>query len=935
MKRRQKLAFWLMRFRRKDFHARCAPIIQTVTGGAFAIALLLLIFSQLGATGPDAVKPLVLLGDKDYPPITYLDQGVPKGLDVDLAKAVAERTGRALDIELMDWKAAQERVLSGQADGLLAMCVSDERKKAYDFCDAAFTREFGLFIPTTGSGIHGVEDLSGKRVGVTPGGLPRVLLRTKPGLNLLLITNYQQGFEQLASGKLDAVAADLWVGAYIIQATGIKGVTVTAEPFARVPAALAVKRGNQALVQELNLAIQSLKDDGTLSEIQDQWRPQEILLLPRGRFLYLVALGVGFFVVLLWAGMAVWVMTLRRQIRIRRETESALRESEQRYKSLAEQAPNGIVVAVDDRLVYANPVATRLLGANAPAEVLGRSIWDFICEEPHETVRQRRTQMLETGLPAGLVQVRARRLDGSTIEIEGSGAPITYDGSPAIQNTFIDITARKKTEEALALSEERFRKLFEESPVGIAFLGEQREIFLTNQRYRDFVGYSEAEILERGPKGLLHPDDWERSLALGAQLRSGEVPVFHMEQRYVRKDGSVVWSDSQITVVRDKNGRLTHTIGWVQDITERKRAEEALRESEEKFRNIFEHAPAGIFQTSIDGRPLAVNPEGVRMFGYASLEEAVAAISDLASQIYVRPAERTALVGRALQSKDFINQEVEYRRKNGTTFLADVYMRAVRNPAGKVAFVEGFVVDITEHKQTEARLRQSREQLRALSSRLQSLREEERTSLSREIHDHLGQLLTALKLDLRSLERRIAENVEVESRPLFTTKIASARDLADEMIGSVQKIASELRPGILDRLGLAAAIEVETQAFQSRTGIQCRWNLPATPLGAEQEVATAVFRIFQEILTNVARHAHATQVEVRLFQETDHLVLAVSDNGVGIQRSQIENSTSLGLLGMQERAAMLGGEVRFDALSGKGTMVTVHVPWNGTAPKKP
>ncbi|MDR3629177.1 MAG: PAS domain S-box protein [Desulfocapsaceae bacterium] len=152
--------------------------------------------------------------------------------------------------------------------------------------------------------------------------------------------------------------------------------------------------------------------------------------------------------------------------------------------------------------------------------------------------------------------------------------------------SFRDVTWRQKAEETIRISEERFRKIFEESPIGIAFLGKQREIILTNQCYRDFLGYSEPEIIERGPAGLLHPDDWAAAMELSIKLRENKIPLFHTEQRYIRKDGAVVWSDTRITVLRDQDGELIHTIGWVLDITNRKQAEQALRASEAEYKRL-------------------------------------------------------------------------------------------------------------------------------------------------------------------------------------------------------------------------------------------------------------------------------------------------------------------------------------------------------------
>ena len=211
-------------------------------------------------------------------------------------------------------------------------------------------------------------------------------------------------------------------------------------------------------------------------------------------------------------------------------------------------------------------------------------------------------------------------------------------------------------------------------------------------------------------------------------------------------------------------------------------------------------------------------------------------------------------------------------------------------------------------------------------SRLRSLQEEERTHLAREIHDHLGQLLTALSLDLRLIERKAAGVGDLELRAALNGKITSARALADETITAVQKIATELRPAILDRLGLEAAIESETQAFQSRTGVDCQWTLPAAPLPLEPDQATALFRVFQEILTNVARHAQASRLSVRLTQKGDEVILEVDDDGIGIRPGDIANPTSLGLLGMKERVAILGGQITFGPNNQRGTRVVVQIP---------
>jgi signal transduction histidine kinase len=268
--------------------------------------------------------------------------------------------------------------------------------------------------------------------------------------------------------------------------------------------------------------------------------------------------------------------------------------------------------------------------------------------------------------------------------------------------------------------------------------------------------------------------------------------------------------------------------------------------------------------------------------------------------------------------------ELRSRTKNGDIMTVRTSAEPIEL-SGRTCLVI-VLFDITARLAAEERLEASRQQLRALSGKLQSLREEERTHLAREIHDHLGQLLTAIDLDLHLIDKKIQGGVEGELRDLLRRKITSTRGLAAELITSVQKIASELRPAVLDRLGLEPAIESEAQAFENRTGVKCHVSLPESRVNAPPDQATAIFRIFQEILTNVARHAHATNVGVQIRHVDGNLLLAVQDDGVGMKDGALDDNDSLGLLGMRERAQLLGGKVTFGRNIPNGTVVTVSIP---------
>jgi len=224
-----------------------------------------------------------------------------------------------------------------------------------------------------------------------------------------------------------------------------------------------------------------------------------------------------------------------------------------------------------------------------------------------------------------------------------------------------------------------------------------------------------------------------------------------------------------------------------------------------------------------------------------------------------------------------------------------------------------------ELARAEQRARESEEKLRALAAHLITVREEERAHIAREVHDELGQVLTGLKMDIASLARRLDDKSLLD-------KTDSMRHLVDATIHTVRKICTGLRPEVLDEMGLVEAIGWQAMEFQKRTGIRCPLNLPAETPALDTDLSTTTFRIFQEILTNVARHSSATRLAIELKCASDRLILEVMDNGVGISASEVDGRASLGLLGMQERALRLGGRVNISGARGQGTRVVVSIP---------
>jgi len=353
-----------------------------------------------------------------------------------------------------------------------------------------------------------------------------------------------------------------------------------------------------------------------------------------------------------------------------------------------------------------------------------------------------------------------------------------------------------------------------------------------------------------------------------------------------------------------------------------------IRKNERRLRHLLDGLGPTIFVglLSSDGIVLEVNRSALRMGGLEPEHvlgkpvEEVLWWAEESGRQQIRVAVQRAARGEAMRFDAVV------RAAGGRFLVVDISFTSFVNEQGAGPYVVASAVDITERKQAEEQLRSSLEQLRALTSRLQSVREEERTRMAREIHDELGQALTGLKMDVAWLDRRLAEAGDEARRGLLLAKTQAMSQLIDETIHTVRRLASELRPGVLDNLGLLAALEWQAQDFCARTNIPCvlTTELQEVELGREEE--TTVFRICQEALTNVMRHAQAAGVDIRLAQDNGCLVLEIHDDGRGITTEEIMAKESLGLLGMQERARLVNGEVTVSGAPGAGTMVTVRVP---------
>ena len=284
---------------------------QTAARIFLTILTLLAAFSIAKA---DSAKPLLFVGNQDYPPVVYLDEGVARGFYVDVTEALSRKIGRKIDLQLMNWQQAQQMVQDGQADAVISLSITDDRKTRYDFSDVVTLVEFSLFLQEGAVGIIGLHDLEGKKVAVFEGGYPHNLLRGRSNIILVPVTSHLKGFQLLQSGGVTAFATDKWVGAYTLQHYKIQGVTLEREPFAVQESAIAVKKGNRALLSEINAALRHLQKTGEIDRIRDKWSRQKIFLTTQEKIRgwavrSTLATGAALLILL-----GLWIFLLKRQI---------------------------------------------------------------------------------------------------------------------------------------------------------------------------------------------------------------------------------------------------------------------------------------------------------------------------------------------------------------------------------------------------------------------------------------------------------------------------------------------------------------------------------------------------------------------------------------------------------------------------------------------
>jgi PAS domain S-box-containing protein len=599
----------------------------------------------------------------------------------------------------------------------------------------------------------------------------------------------------------------------------------------------------------------------------------------------------------------------------RKQAEQALRDSEERFRLFMEHSPTIAWVKDEQgRYLHLSKIYEKMIGLRLE-DWYGKTDRDLWPPETAEVFQQNDQKVLATGAPIEIVEETAGQ-DGTSQYWLNTKFPFRdAAGNRYLAGIGLDITERKRAQEALRRSEEKFAKIFRTSPDAIAVARTSDGLYLeVNEGFTRITGYSREELLGHSPL----PGDlaiWTHKEArdrfVNTLKETGEALCFEVTLR--RKDGTFRQCILSGRIL-DIEGKHCH-IAIITDITERKKAEDAMRQNEERHRIIIQTAMDGFCMVDMQGHLLEVNDTYCRMSGYGEQELLAMHIADLE----VNETKNVVIKQiRQIKSQKEARFETRHRRKDGTHFDVEVSSKYRPTEGGRI---EVFLRDITDRKKAEKAFEKSQDSLRALSAHLQTVREEERASIAREIHDDLGQLLTGLKMDLSWFLRHLHPDPGK-----LQEKVLGMGQLVDQTVQTVRRISTELRPRILDDFGLVAALEWQSEEFYKKAGIPCVFRSNVRHFDLEPDRSIAVFRIFQEALTNVARHSAATKVESSLKKNGKSLFLTIQDNGRGITEEEVANHQSLGLIGMRERALIFGGTVEIKGKNGKGTKVFLSLP---------
>jgi PAS domain S-box-containing protein len=593
-----------------------------------------------------------------------------------------------------------------------------------------------------------------------------------------------------------------------------------------------------------------------------------------------------------------------------------LRASEARFLSIFDNASVGaVVIDRDGRMLRANQAMSVITGRDA-AWLASSSYGDIVHPDDRASLLELRARLLDGQIPGYVTEARFVRPSGDVAWVTISVSAVRNSAGLVTQTMALvqDVSQQHHA----AYERDQF---FERSQDIFVIADLKGAIHRSNPACQRILGYSAEELAHLHYLDLVHPDDRAVTLPELGRLAAG-APLELIDVRLRDKAGR--YHDLRWSATLWGERGLILAVG--RDITARQAAERALQEREAMLARAEHMAQMGSCYLDTEQGNVRCSRGFLELAGLPQPTES-RSIDDILP-IFVE--QDRALLQQAIDRVVSLGEPAEVpcrlRRSDGVERELQIFIEPRRNPDGQITGVSGACLDVTEFRLATRQAQLSEQRLRALADRLQRIREEERTRISREIHDELGQMLTALKIDLTLMARDFAGDGAMPPRERLHEDVVSMCNMIDATLQAVRRIARQLRPEMLDALGLVPAIEWQASEMQARTGLHCSVHASDALADIDSRRATALFRIAQEALTNVVRHAGATSVSIVLQREGDALQMTVQDDGKGFDPETGGPSMSLGVLGMRERAQAQGAIFELDSRPGSGTRVTVRLP---------
>lgn len=608
----------------------------------------------------------------------------------------------------------------------------------------------------------------------------------------------------------------------------------------------------------------------------------------------------------------------------KKKAEKKLKEERLLLRTLIDNLPDYIYVKNREfKHVINNRANVELLGANTEEETLGKTADDYFGTEAARNYTEDDRKVFDSGKSIINTEELIVNKFGEPRWLLTTKVPLLDKEHRAhmIVGISRDITERKKAQKELEQSNERFEMIARTTNDAIWEWELGTDNVWANDMHQQLYGLKHNDPIpdHQEWRRRLHPDERDKVVNDLERTLASRDNIWIAEYRFRNGNNDYKSIYDRTYIVRDKEGRPTRMLGSMMDITARKNAEETLRQNEEKYRLLFSNSPLPMWVYDMDTfRFLDVNEAAISHYGYTRGDFLSMTIAD------IRPKEDIEkMISSSRHPHTGVRSAGYWRhyKKNGSLMDVEVHSHDIIYNNKKARLV--LANDITEKNEAQRRIAETSEELRQLSARLQEIREEERMHMAHEIHDELGQRLTVLKMDISWLGRKVKTEEED-----IREKIKNTLSLLDGTIKIVRKIATELRPGILDDLGLIPALEWQSKEFEERSGIRVYFHSNISEIALNIQAATGLFRVFQESLTNVGRHAQATEINSSLIVENEILVLTISDNGVGFDMTQQAGRKTLGIIGMKERTKMIHGVYDIESAPGKGTTVKVTIPLN-------